>query len=279
MNNIPQTPRPEKPAWEELMEQTARDFPYPPTPDMAGRLRGRLKQRRGAVRMRLARGAVLAVLMGLAVMLVVPEVRAAVLEFIRIGAVRIFLIEASPSPSPSAEASVTRSPRPTQTPYPTRMLLQSVLELPGETRLATAQSAFGNRIQLPAYPVDLGQPDRVFLQSTVQGPLVTLVWMEGDAPERVRMSLEVLTEWVLTSKMYPAEAERQRLEINGMEAVWLGSPHEIWYSLDRFDFSRWVSRPVLVWQAGEGAALTYRLEADLPLEEAIKVAESLEAAD
>ena len=70
----------------------------------------------------------------LAVILAVPPVRAAVLDWIRIGAVRIFLIQPSPTPVPTA---LPETPAPTALPSPTP--LPSVLDLSGETSLADAR--------------------------------------------------------------------------------------------------------------------------------------------
>jgi hypothetical protein len=251
--------------WETTVQETARHFAYPLTPDITGRLRQQPGQRR-QVAGRIWRVAAAAVLALIVVTVTVPEVRAFVLEMIRIGAVRIFLIE------PTA-TTTTSTARPTQTPFPTPVLLNSVLELPGETTLAAAQAVMNNRIHLPTYPADLGAPERVYIQQ-LNAPLVTLVWMVPGKPEQVRLSLEVLDNNLIANKLYPYEGVRQEVQINGRRAEWLTDAHEVWYFGGDREFRRVVRTPVLIWQAAAGV-LTYRLETDLSLEEAIKVAESM----
>lgn len=254
--------------WETMVQETARHFAYPPTPNIVGSLRQQ-GERRLRPTLRLWRVAVAALLALVVVTVTVPEVRAFMLEIIRIGAVRIFLIEPTPSPTitPTGSAITAATPRPT--------LLNSVLEMPGETRLATAQSVMNNQILLPTYPPDLGAPNHVYIQN-LNAPLVTLVWTVPGAPEQVWLSLEVLDNDLVANKLYPFEGLRQEVQVNGRRAEWLVDVHEVWYFGGDKKFSRLVTRPVLIWQESDNG-LTYRLEADLPLDEAIKVAESMTA--
>ncbi len=97
---------------ETSLQAAAHDFPYPLTPDIARAVRQRLamEPRQAAMRrMRLAWAAAIAVLI-LAGLLAVPQVRAAVLEALRIGAIRIFLTEPTPT-SPRSRRRRLRLPR------------------------------------------------------------------------------------------------------------------------------------------------------------------------
>lgn len=82
--------------WEKRMQDVAAGLDYPPTPDIAAGVRQRLagEKRREIVRPwyanRLA-WAVTAVLLAVALLLAVPQARAAILEFFQIGDIRIFL--------------------------------------------------------------------------------------------------------------------------------------------------------------------------------------------
>jgi len=180
-------------------------------------------------------------------------VRAAIAEVLRIGGIRIFLSEPTPS----------RAPLPTPAP------VASVLDLPGETTLDDARSRAPFDILLPAYPPDLGQPDRVFVQD-LAGPVVTLVWL-ADNPTRVRLSLQILDESVVGSKFEPPYLENTT--VNGQPAAWVMGEHTLAFYNGRSPFIRIVTQNLLIW---EQSAITYRLETDDSLEEARRIAESLE---
>src|SRR5262249_17231346 len=116
---------------------------------------------------------VAAALLLLAALLFVPPVQATVQAVIQIGVDHIFR-------TPPARPPTSRRPTP---PRPA-----SVLDLAGETTLAQAQTQVKFPIRLPAYPSDLGPPQRVFLQD-LDGAAVVLVWLDPQHPGAVRMSL------------------------------------------------------------------------------------------
>ena len=97
-------------------------------------------------------------------LMLIPRARAAIIEFIQIGVVRIFRAEPTPIVPPNQEIPSPRVPV-TGTPLQTSQPLIPILErLAGEMTLEEAQKAVSYPIQLPAYPPDLGQPDRIFVQ-------------------------------------------------------------------------------------------------------------------
>jgi hypothetical protein len=65
----------------------------------------------------------------------------------------------------------------------------------------------------------------------------------------------------------------QETTVNGQRAVWAVGPYPLQFSNGDLDFVRLIDGHVLIWADGE---VTYRLETNLDLEEAVKVAESLE---
>ena len=66
----------------------------------------------------------------------------------------------------------------------------------------------------------------------------------------------------------------QETTVNGQRAIWAIGPYPILYSNGDVDYDmRLIDGHVLIWAEGN---VTYRLETDLSLEEAIKIAESLE---
>jgi hypothetical protein len=261
--------------WEARLQQLARHFPYPPTPDVTSTVRAQLAEgsslKPGFLPRRLAWAALLALLV-LAGLLAVPQVRAALVEYLQIGAVRIFLVEPTPTstPTPAAasleERPITATPRPSPTP------LTSLRDLAGATTLAQAQAQVDFPIRLPAYPANLGEPDRVFLQD-FDGPVVVLVWLDDAQPGRVHLSLHELGPGTFADKGNPGRIEET--SVNGQRAIWAEGPYVLQFRVGSrvdYDFRRLVEGRVLIWAEGD---ITYRLESDLPLEEAVRVAESL----
>ena len=65
----------------------------------------------------------------------------------------------------------------------------------------------------------------------------------------------------------------QETSVNGQRAIWAVGPYPLRLYNGDLQFRRLIDGHVLIW---EEENITYRLETDLPLEEAIKIAESLE---
>jgi hypothetical protein len=267
------------------LQREARQFEFPPTPDIAGAVRGRLEERPVPARRILtpARALLVLTLAAAAVLLAVPSARATVFEALQVGVVRILLGEpeaeqvAATATSTSGEFDAGSTPaagvpedssfaRPiTQVP-----LLSELDQLAGETSLEEAQRLAGFEIRLPVYPPDLGAPDRVFYQP--MGPTVILVWADPGGLNRPRLSLFILGETVLLDKAEPSVLERT--EVGGEEAYWAEGPYMLAIRGERELVLRYlVQGHVLIWAEG---GLTYRLESGLPLEEALRIAESLQ---
>jgi hypothetical protein len=205
-------------------------------------------------------------------LLAVPEVRAAVLEILRIGGITIFLNEPTVTPTATPQSittGVVRTPRPTFTPFTEPTPIVSVLDLPGETTLEEARSVVSFDILLPTYPDNLGPPNRVFLQD-LGGSVVTLVWLDEDG--NVRLSLQMLNERSVGSKYEPNNYAHTT--VHEQAAMWLTGPHILaFYEPGGGDFIRRIESNVLIWEQG---IITCRLEIDASLEEAVRIAESLE---
>jgi len=237
------------------LQREALQFEFPPTPDIAGAVRGRLEEKPIPARRILtpARALLVLALAAAAVLLAVPSARATVFEALQVGVVRILLGD-----TPSA-------PPVTQVPQPS-----ALDQLAGETSLEQAQRLAGFEIRLPAYPPDLGAPDRVFYQP--MGPTVILVWADPDVANPPRLSLFILGKTILLEKAAPTMLERT--EVGGEEAYWAEGPYLLAIRGEReLVLSYLVQGHVLIWVEG---ALTYRLESGLPLEEAVRIAESLQ---
>jgi hypothetical protein len=247
---------------ETRLREVAAHLAYPPTPDLAAHERRRLSARQPVTTSPLAprparslAGAIATLLLLLAVALFVPQTRAALFEFFDIGAIRIVWDEEPETPLPA----------------PAR----SLLDLAGETTLAEASSDVDFAIRLPTYPADLGQPDRVYEQRLADGGIdhvLILVWLDGGRPDEVRLSLYEIDVPYYGLKQALQENVRQTT-VGGQPAVWVEGPHRL--QLQDGDYQEWVLVPgsALVWTDGE---LSYRLESGLTMEEAVRVAESLE---
>ncbi len=263
--------------FENQLHSIAKQMNYPRTPDIAGRVMSRLQP---ATKPRFifkgwARSLTLIVVFIFSLMLI-PPVRAAVLEFIQIGIVRIFP-RSTESPIDSPQTATPQSFVPaTATPYVGFYpLLSDLSRLAGERTLSQAQDLVAPYypIPLPAYPSDLGEPDHVFVQDA-DGSMTILVWLDPNDTEKVLLSLHIVPEgsWAI-HKSEPVTI--QETQVNGQRAVWAVGPYPLRYSNGDLDFTRLVVGYVLIWVEGE---ITYRLESALPMEEAIKVAESLQPA-
>lgn len=256
---------------EAYLRRAAADFPYPQTPNIAAHERERLtgQEHRPRRTPSFAYVLVLIVLVLTAAMMVSP-VRARVLDWIRIGAVRIFFNDPTITPTLPAH---TETPAPAgtviATPQPTA--LDSVLDLAGETTLERAREQLTPPILLPAYPEDLGEPDRVYLQQ-FNMPVVVLVWMDREQPGRVRMSLsQTAAAQPIFSKFDPRSV--QDTQVSGEPAVWVEGDYVLVTRDGNTTMSRLITQGhTLIWTSGE---ITFRLETDENLEEAIRIAESI----
>jgi hypothetical protein len=266
--------------WTAYIKTTAGALSYPPTPDVAATVRERLVSRPRRLVLasrRLAWAAAIAVFV-LVGLLAVPQVRAGLLEVLRFGAVRILLAEptptvvpptATPGPVSGAGPTATPSASPTRVP-PTPTPLASVLDLAGQTTMTDAQEKVDFPIRLPTYPSDLGPPDRVFLQDLGGGPVVILVWLEPGQPDQVRLSLHALGPGALVEKGMPRVV--RETTVNGGRALWTEGPYLLRVRNGDYEMRRLIEGHVLIWEDDE---VTYRLETDLPIKEAVRVAESL----
>ena len=198
--------------------------------------------------------AALAALLLLALLVALPPVQASLRRPLCLGSVCIVW---GGSPHPATGGQVSPTPLP------------SVLDLAGRTNLARARAQAGFPVRLPAYPDDLGQPDYVFLQN-LDGAAVVLVWVDHAHPGHVRMSLSELSSDIYAYKF--ATAPVAVTAVHGQKALWTTGPYMLELQNGGLDTRRLVTGHTLIWTE---SAVTYRLETDLPLAEAVRIAESL----
>jgi len=256
--------------YENKLRSIASGMEYPRTPDVAGFITTRLRNstRSRFISRRLAWSLTIILVLCSSLMLI-PPARAAIMEFIQIGIVRIF----PPSVEPTFEAPRTATPEsiPLLTATPASSDLIPILnQIAGETTLAEAQSSVDYEILIPTYPLELGQPDRIYVQDA-EGAMTILVWLDPQQPNKILMSLHFIPagSWAI-DKGFPVEI--LETSVNGQRAVWGEGPYPLRMYNGDLQFTRLIEGHVLIWADGD---ITYRLETDLPFAEAIKVAESL----
>lgn len=245
---------------EQLIQEAARAAVYPATPDLRSGVRSRLAQARQGQPAAARRWAyAFAALLVVAVILrSVPQVRAGVGEWLRVGAVRILL--RAPEPATTVQPPITPSPIPN---------LVTWQQLAGATTLAEASEAVPFDLLLPTYPADLGEPDRVFVQE-LGAPSVILIWLAGDGTT-VELALFELGADAIVRKVEPRTL--QEVTVRGQRGVWASGPYLVVLGSGAVEIRRLTAGEVLIW---EEAGVTYRLETQAGLEEALRIAESLQ---
>ena len=266
--------------FEKQLSALARELDYPRTPNVAEAVMMRLSvSARPRVFPRRLAWSLTAILVLFASLMLIPPARAALLEFIQIGVVRIFRAEPTPAtpnqPIPATMIPITATPALTSEP-----LIPILERLAGEMTLQEAQQWVSYPIRLPTYPPDLGLPDRVFVQDA-EGDMTILIWIDPEQPERILMTLHMIPpgSWAV-DKWNPSDI--RETTVDGQRAIWAVGPYPVRFFNNNLDYVRLVDGRVLIWTdesiptPAAGSGITYRLETELELEEAIRIAESLE---
>ena len=259
-------------AFEQSIERLARQFEYPPTPDVAAAIGSqttdhgpllvdnhpRHDRRRPSVVSRLA-WVLLLIALCAAAMLVVPRTRAAVLSlFARIGAIDIFIDDPAPTPAPTS-APLTAGPGAVKHSL-------ALFELGEPVSLDEARQQVEFEIALPAA---LAPPDEVYAHRGDIPSAVTLVWRDEDGAP---LSLTEIGAEAFAMKMVAEEGVRW-IAVGEHEAVWLEGPHRLQLLGYPEREGLLIESNVLIWAAG---GVTYRLEGALGEAEMVAIAESLD---
>jgi len=258
--------------FENKLHAIANGMEYPRTPDIAGLVTTRLRTATHS-RFRLTSKALVwsltIILVLCSSLMLIPPARAAILEFIQIGVVRIF-----PQPITPTVESISTATSVSQTPVTATSSSESLLpilnQMADKTTITEAQKKVDFPILLPTYPADLGQPDYVYAQNA-DGDLVIFVWLDPQHPDQVRMSLYIISNrsWVIRKNQPAVIVETY---VGKKRAVWTTGPYPVIISNGDVQFEQLVSGHGLIWADLD---VTYRLETSLSLEEAVKIAESL----
>jgi hypothetical protein len=142
--------------FENKLRSIANALDYPRTPDIAGRVTTRLgKPTRSRFHAKALVWSLTIILVLCSSLMLIPPARAAILEFIQIGVVRIFpqSVEPTDTAAPESFAPITATVSP-----PSSNLIPILDQIAGRTTLADAQSNMGFSILLPTYPAEHGDP-------------------------------------------------------------------------------------------------------------------------
>jgi hypothetical protein len=241
------------PELDAALRELGRHVEFPPTPDLASAIRGRLQTQlvRAATRRSLFRRApsadagkwrrpvavALAVLVvAIGAVLAVPPARTAILDWLGLRGVSIVRVDELP-PTPAVER----------------------LDLGRQVTLEEARRA------APWMLVPDDEPDSVYI-----GPgNVSLLW---GTPDRVRLLLTEFRGQALIEKLIEPGTRVERVTVDGKPGAWLDQPHVVIFKdprgIVRQNEGRLAGK-TLLWQHGE---VTLRLEGDLSKEEALRIA-------
>lgn len=229
--------------WEMRVQKTSRHFEFPKTPRIADAVQKELRPKPAYI---LRPAAALLLLLLLGILFSVPQIRASVLDYIQLGAGNFLMV-------------------PDMTPFPTLAVAQ--LDAGIEMSLEEAEAIVDYPLNPPS---ELGRPAVVYLQEA-RLPMVILVWYEPEGFTASRILLYVIDSRDTFFKFAPDEPEN--LTIHGRQAFWFTGPHLLEFiEVSSQHLSRQVEGNVLVWEVNN---LTYRLEGEMSVEEALRIAESV----
>ena len=242
-----------------LLERASDQFPFPHTPDLARGLRHG-PEILGKTRLRRSWALAVLLLACLASVAVTP-VRAAIVEIIQIGAVRIF-----------PDLAEIRNSERLDNLEPIAVRTGFLDALDGETSIASAAELAGFPLLIPGPASRVGPPDHVFYQD-LGGPAVALFWVSGEDSSQIRLSLIQLGAGAFIGKHAPDSV--QEVTVRGNDGIWLEGQHQLFLNANGMNEIP-IDGNVLIW---EEDGITYRLEINAPFEQALSIAEFLQPAE
>lgn len=246
---------------EAQLRQAAGEVVWPATPDLRSSVLSRLDgtpTRRSVVPRRALRTAVAVAVLLVVAVLAHPGARTAVAEFF--GLVEGYRIEIVPTAAPAGPSAAPSTPTPSG-----RAAVP--LGFASQTTLEAAASAVGFA---PALPAGEPKPD-VYLARFGEQTLVILRYSRFD----LWQSREGVP--VMMVKTLPDGHVVQNPQVHGRTGFWIAGIERSmrFVDADGHDIpgsARTVGRNALIWN---GVSRLYRLETDLPLAEALRLADSL----
>jgi hypothetical protein len=221
------------------LETTLRELnvAFPPTPDLASAIRGRLERRRFWQRP-LVIALAIVVIAAIAAVFAVPQSRSAILDWLGLRNVSVVRVEKLPAVPANG------------------------LDLGRRVTLDEAKQS------APWLLLPNGDPDSVWLNESIPGGKVSLVW---GTPSHVRLLLTELSGRAYIEKIVDGDTQVERVKV-GSAGAWFQGEHVVMFQ-DRdgrfHDTHARLARNTLVWQQG---GVTLRLEGGLTKDEALRIA-------
>jgi hypothetical protein len=221
------------------LETTLRELnvAFPPTPDLASAIRGRLVRRRLWQRP-LVIALAIVVVAAIAAVFAVPQSRSAILDWLGLRNVSVVRVEKLP------------------------VVPATGLDLGRRVTLDEAKQS------APWLLLPDGDPDSVWLNESIPGGKVSLVW---GTPSHVRLLLTELSGRAYIEKIVDGDTQVERANV-GTAGAWFRGEHVVMFQ-DRdgrfHDAHARLARNTLVWQQG---GVTLRLEGGLTKDEALRIA-------
>ena len=236
---------------ERALVALGRDLDVPEPPDLVPAVMTQLASRswRTPERRRWILAVALVVVAGLAATLAIPDARSALFRFLSIGGERIELVDTLPE-----------------------VPVQEDLELALGEQVTLEEARRTSSLPLRKLK---DPPDRVYV-----GDHGT-VWFLYGSLEHVRLlvaqsSLRPPDDELLLKKLVAPETRVERVDVDGSPGIFLSGETHFVFLLDENGFvveeSARLARDVLIWESG---GVGYRLEGDLSLDEALRLARSL----
>jgi hypothetical protein len=244
------------PELELALHDLGRTIEFPPTPDMASRVRERLTEGRAPRFQWVNRRALVIALAVLAVaigaVMAVPQTRASILRFFHLRGVTIERVNQLPT------VSIQRN--------------FNKLFVGEKVTLEEARKRADFRVVTPDA---LGEPDGIYFQDTPPGGMVSFVYGTLEDPRALVTEFRARVRDVIFKKAV-SETNIKGVDVNGQPGYWLsGAPHEFAYLDASGEFRQELVRlagNTLVWERGP---VTLRLEADINRSEALDIARSM----
>jgi hypothetical protein len=225
---------------EAALRELGHEVEFPPTPDLASAIRGRLERPRLGRRPVAIALAVIVVAIG--AVLAVPPARTAILDWLGLRNVSVVRVEKLPTVPTTGRLDLGR-----------RVSLEEARHL------------------APWLLVPDRKPDGVYVSNSLPGGKVTLLW---GTPSDVRLLLTEITGEAFIQKVVDGNAEVERVDI-GQAGAWFHGPHVVMFR-DRDGFFHEnrarLAADTLVWQDGD---VTLRLEGDISKDDALRIARTV----
>jgi len=226
---------------ETALRQLGGEVAFPPTPDLAPAIRGRLDRSR-SWRRPVAIALAVAVVAAAAAVLAVPQSRSAILDWLglrNVGVVRVDTLPAVPA--------------------------RGRLDLGRPATLAEAKR------RAPWLLLPDTKSDSAWVSESLPGGKVSLLW---GTPSNVRLLLTEFTGRTYIEKVIGGDTRVERVKI-GDAGAWFEGPHVVMFQdrNGRFRESHArLARNTLVWQMGD---VTLRLEGSLTEDQALRIARTV----